>query len=441
MRTGAGLRIVVEPSDYVLRNAGDTAMMQVAITRLARRWPEAEIAVFSDVPERFPRYAPNVTAVDAAGRRAWLRTPLVPVRLVPRRLVPLVSRASRWVRVHAPQVALGVLAVRLGADERRRARQHVRLLAQADVLLATGMGGVTDVFPEYAFELLETLDTARRTGSVTVMVGQGIGPLDDPPLRRYASSVLRGVDLIALREDRAGRPLLGHLGVDQRRVLTTGDDAIELAVDREPNAGRRDIGVNVRISDYAGLSDRVAADIMERVRTAADHLQVGLRGIAISSVPGEEDAGALARVLGAEAPTSIGPGVAWTTSLDGVIDVIDVIAGCRVVVSGSYHAAVFALAMGVPTIGLAASPYYEDKFLGLADQFGVGCDVVMLAAGDGADIADLVVHAWQEAPSTSPLLVAAARRQVDLGRGSFARIAELVEARVDRAAPAVGAVR
>jgi hypothetical protein len=64
---GRSLTIVVEPSDYILRNAGDMAMMQVALTRLARRWPGAEIVVFSDVPDRLPPFAPNVTAVDARG--------------------------------------------------------------------------------------------------------------------------------------------------------------------------------------------------------------------------------------------------------------------------------------------------------------------------------------------------------------------------------------
>ena len=35
--------IVVEPSDYVLRNAGDMAMMQVAMGRLAAMLPDADI--------------------------------------------------------------------------------------------------------------------------------------------------------------------------------------------------------------------------------------------------------------------------------------------------------------------------------------------------------------------------------------------------------------
>ena len=75
--------IVVEPSDYVLRNAGDMAMMQVAMGRLAAMFPDADIAVFSDVPDELTTPAPNVRAVDATGRRLWLHTPLVPDGAVP----------------------------------------------------------------------------------------------------------------------------------------------------------------------------------------------------------------------------------------------------------------------------------------------------------------------------------------------------------------------
>ena len=47
-------------------------------------------------------------------------------------------------------------------------------------------------------------------------------------------------------------------------------------------------------------------------------------------------------------------------------DVINCIARTRLVLTGSYHAAVFALAMGRPAICVAASGYYRSKFYGLA---------------------------------------------------------------------------
>ena len=65
------IRILIEPSDYVLRNLGDMAMMQVAATRLVALWPDAEIRILSDRPSDLPAYGPNVTPLDSA------RTPVV----------------------------------------------------------------------------------------------------------------------------------------------------------------------------------------------------------------------------------------------------------------------------------------------------------------------------------------------------------------------------
>ena len=46
-------------------------------------------------------------------------------------------------------------------------------------------------------------------------------------------------------------------------------------------------------------------------------------------------------------------------------------AGCRAIVTGSYHAAVFSLALGVPAVCLTKSPYYHAKFGGLPALFPV----------------------------------------------------------------------
>jgi colanic acid/amylovoran biosynthesis protein len=176
------------------------------------------------------------------------------------------------------------------------------------------------------------------------------------------------------------------------------------------------------MSDYAAISDDVAAGLAATLRDAAGQLGAEMRAVAISAVPGEEDRLALQHVLG-DAVGSDADGAVGTS----VEDVIESIARCRVVVTGSYHAAVFALAMGVPAIGLAASRYYEDKFLGLAEQFGPGFDVVLLSGPTaGADLGDLVVAAWRRAPDTRPSLQVAAQRQVDLGHAAYDRIRRLV---------------
>ncbi len=307
--------------------------------------------------------------------------------------------------------------------------EYLDILGSADLVLATGMGGITDVFPEYAYDLLETLDSARRSGSVTVMMGQGIGPIDDRDLRRYAGGVLRRVDLIALREARAGRPLLEQgLHVDGTIITTTGDDAIELACCRAPEQLGTNIGVNLRVSYYSGVTEVIATAIGDELRRVAERTSATLVPIPISTVAEEDDRGAIERyVTGA---TSDGP----SRSALGVDDVLAVITGCRVVVTGSYHAAVFALSMGVPAVGLAATRYYVDKFLGLADQFGVGCAVVDVTDERGpAEVGDRVTELWRTADDVRPLLRAAAARQLADGRGAYSRVQALVSRRREQA--------
>jgi hypothetical protein len=50
-RQSRTVRVLVEPSDYVLRNAGDMAMLRTAVSRLIQKWPEALIQVLSDEPD------------------------------------------------------------------------------------------------------------------------------------------------------------------------------------------------------------------------------------------------------------------------------------------------------------------------------------------------------------------------------------------------------
>jgi colanic acid/amylovoran biosynthesis protein len=100
---------------------------------------------------------------------------------------------------------------------------------------------------------------------------------------------------------------------------------------------------------------------------------------------------------------------------------------CRLVVTGSYHAGVFALAQGVSVVGLAQSEYYVTKFLGLTDQFGAGCEVVLLnEPGWENKLADAMNNSWNLADNVRPRLIEACQRQIELSRMAYARFYELV---------------
>jgi polysaccharide pyruvyl transferase WcaK-like protein len=139
-------------------------------------------------------------------------------------------------------------------------------------------------------------------------------------------------------------------------------------------------------------------------------------------VPGEEDAATLQRILDLsddEAVTCAG--------LDTPAAVIQQLGACRVLIAGSYHAAVFALASGIPTIGLVRADYYRDKFLGLAAMFRAGCRVIDLDDPHlGEHLEETTVEMWHAGDDLRQGLREAAREQLHLSRSAYARLPDLL---------------
>ncbi len=114
-------------------------------------------------------------------------------------------------------------------------------------------------------------------------------------------------------------------------------------------------------------------------------------------------------------------------ALDSPQSVIRRIGECRVVVTGSYHGAVFALAQGIPVVALVKSDYYANKMLGVQQQFGVGCEVVRL--DDQAlpeRVEGAIDRAWADAERVRAPLLASARDQIGRSREAYARLREMV---------------
>ena len=409
------MQIFVEPSDYVLRNSGDTAMLEVAITRLSGLFPHASINVLSDVPGSFPRWAPHVHPVAAAGRHAYV------ARAIRARVEGLgppfpSGRVGRWLQRFSGAAA-----------GRRRAEIQAFIdgVSQADLVIATGMGGITDAFAEYASGVLTTFELAIRHGAVTAMMGQGMGPLADAALVAHAREILPKIDLIALREELAGKPLLRALGVSADRVVTTGDDAIEVAYERRAAKIGHGLGINLRAAPYSEVDGPIVARVREAVHHASRQLGAPVLPLPISRVSGEADHLTIGKLLAGYDDSPDGG-----SSLDSPHKVLDQILMCRSVLTGSYHAGVFALSVGVPVVALARSQYYIDKFRGLAHQFGVGCEVIVLHTPDFEQaVVAAIQSAWQSAEAVRPDLLAAAARQIQSSRAAYQRLYDLVSTR------------
>jgi polysaccharide pyruvyl transferase WcaK-like protein len=117
-------------------------------------------------------------------------------------------------------------------------------------------------------------------------------------------------------------------------------------------------------------------------------------------------------------------------SLDTPQLVIDRIGECRIVVTGSYHGAVFALAQGIPVVALVKSTYYANKMLGLVQQFGVGCELVRLDEDALSErLTAAIDRAWADAERVRPRLLGAAAEQIERGPSAYGRLREIVATR------------
>jgi colanic acid/amylovoran biosynthesis protein len=291
-------------------------------------------------------------------------------------------------------------------------------LLGADLVVASGGGYITDAFAGHAIGILSVLEKAMQLGKPTAMLGQGLGPVQSKKLLNKATSILPSVHLIALRESRAGLPFLDSLGVARDRVVTTGDDAIELAYEAHAPELGNGIGVNLRVSPYSKVDRTLIKKVRAVLQNVAGKYNVPMIPLPISLVDVESDARTIRELLAGYADVSD-----REQSPDTPCKVLREVSRCRLVVTGSYHAGVFALAQGIPVVGLASSSYYVYKFLGLADQFGTGVQSVFL--GDEQlheKLMTAIDLAWRSAGQIRPQLLEAARQQIEFSRLAYQRL-------------------
>ena len=420
-------RILVEPSDYILRNVGDMAMMQIAIERLAARWPEAIIQVLTDDPQRLNDLCPRALPLSSAGRRLWLAD-----NFLPHCLEDWTSPGLRsQIRLQSPGLVelLWRYKLRHRSDHWRALKAFTTVVSDAHAVIVTGMGGITDAFPEYARDLLTTLSLALYYGKPVVLVGQGIGPLETPWLRELASHVLRRVDLIALREDMTAGPLLKSLGVPMSKTVTTGDDAIEIAYRARSAVLGTGFGINIRASEYSEIDFELLCRLRALFQQSLRTYSAIAVPVPISNVPGEADLGTFRSLLdGYDGPSMQPPNLRSPTAI------VEHLQHCRILVCGSYHAAVFACSSGVPAVCVAKSAYYLAKFRGLAELFGDGCEFVSLEDPQFEfRLRDAIHKCWTSAEQLRPRLLQRAVQQMALGSIAIQKLHDLISARTDRA--------
>jgi len=419
----SSVNVIIENSGYGLDNLGDVAMLQMAITRLTSIFPNAIIWVISEEKESLLRYLPDARLLPMKERRAWLS----PFNLVGGLQHFFSGKTKEWLldkeasfRSRHPDAALKIISWRFGKDSEKYifSSRFVNRIKDADMVVATGGGYVTDSFSSHAIQLLDVLRLAHRFDRPTVMLGQGVGPITHARLLKMIQQVYPKLALLGMRESVLSPKIVNSVITGEKtKLIVTGDDAVELAYKQHPLQLGGKIGVNIRLAGYS----EVMGETVERVgKVINEFMQAGqleYEIIPISLVAGASDTEAVRRMLGLS-----GIAAKEQDMHLSVEEVIGRVGRCRVVVTGSYHAGVFALSQGIQVVALTASKYYDSKFLGLKNQFSTGLQLVHLDEDFDMELSNALSTAWANADNERQSLLDAAEKQISIGKQAYLQL-------------------
>jgi polysaccharide pyruvyl transferase WcaK-like protein len=409
------LRILIDHGQYDHLNIGDVAMLQACAARLYGEWPDAELMVLTNSPRRLREYCPGA----------------IPVRLAYAE-VPVIGRLPRTIRLafeRWSKVATTYLSGSRPSERSRveRPRTVIQAVRAADLVVASGGGYVTDQWSRNAIGVLRVLQLAQHFGKPTAMFGQGLGPITLRALRSRASAVFPQLAILGLREDQLGEGLALELGAKPSAVTITGDDALAVIPDKGLADGHA-LGINLRVADYAGVDSSDAQAISSLLLRSAQDLGAPIEALTISHQPADSDVAAIDALLGATGDRS--------NISSGKLPASDVLAAsaanCRAIVTGSYHAAVFGLAQGVPAVCLTKSAYYDAKFAGLKALFPMACTVLSVGEPNfGVRLTEAIADAWHLPRSAREAALRSAISQRESGRKAYTLLREAVVTTVE----------
>ena len=420
------VRVLVQNGEYWLANNGDLAILDVGLDRLRYQWPDARIGVLTAAPWLLRSIAPSAEPIVAHGPGDWPASPRGASRISSRIVGPVQTallkapeRARSWRhRISSRFPAFGV------PPEPSADAWVPQALGTSSLVVAFGGGYMTDVDPDQTARTLTLLEHAADRGIPTAMLGQGLGPLEDAQLVARARQVLPTVALFGLREALVGPELLMGLGVEPERVVVTGDDAVALGLQEARDDWGSGLGVCLRNAPYSPVSVPASDAVRQAVQFEARRVSASLVPLFVSEYQREDRRATLPVVQGyPDVVRSLSP-------YAGARALVRRVSCCRVVVTGAYHLAVFALSQGIPVVGLTSSRYYDAKFAGLANMFGgLGLSVTSLEHPQlRAELAQLIAEAWRSGPELRGQLRERAAEQARASEDAYRRVFDLVDA-------------
>ena len=423
--------VLIDPQIYDCLNMGGMAMVSGLVARLRARWPEARLMALTEAPATLARLLPDVQPVPHAHLLQWTAERFL-LGAVLRRMPYRLSRRVLQVQGHAeqryPRLSWAATRARVRFTSARADFDiYLRAIAEADLIVVSGSSGPSDAFPASLRATLVSLQLAAASGTPTLMVSQGAGaPIAPGTLLDRTRHILPRVDVVLVRERCAAAQRFADLGVPRERILFGGDDAFDAAHAARPGRLGDRLGVNLRVAAYTGVGPAVLEETRQTLQTFARATGVRLEPVPIALHERSPDHEAIRLLLAGLDDASDGG-----RTLDTPEAATRAAGRCRVVVTGAYHSAVFALAQGVPVVAVVGSELYGDKFRGLEEQFGDAVRLVPVAeAAFGARLLDAVQATWHAADALHPRTIGAVRGIVELNRAAYAQAFDRVTAGV-----------
>lgn len=359
---------IIEQGGYALRNFGDFMMLKVTVNRIVKHHPSAKIYIVSKNDKRLKELFPlAINLYPESLSFLYDKGSLFGSFSRKYDLISLFEeKLSEWFKRNFIQLVL----VKRKLTKRRlteNQKSWVQAILEADYIIACGGGYLNDIWGKQTLRNhIDTLRLGQTINAKTAFIGQGLGPLNDKKILHQFKQVAHKLDLLTLRDNIESVATCKKVNIND--YIFTGDDALALCKPERSSSPQHYIGVNIRLSHYTEGFDN---SVVQNLATICHELFVSSlltpRIVPISRVKQADDVFNSAKLIRNEDERKRAVKEAENITSEEVL--LEHIQGCRLMITGCYHAGVLALGNGIPVIALVSSDYYNTKFTGLADCF------------------------------------------------------------------------
>jgi len=283
------------------------------------------------------------------------------------------------------------------------AHPAVDSVLSCDALVISGGGNLCKSWPHFIYERLAMARLAASRGVPVFLLGQTLGPRFRPRERMLVAELLRSATWVGVRETYSYALAL-ELGIDRNQLSYQVDDAAFLAPEVIPQEilegfgliGKRPfIAVTVHPIGDVSIYNPVVSEFAAALKCIARAAEADL--VFLPHVKFHEQidtpndgsfADAINRALFANPPLLIAPVFSaaqtlWLTQQ------------AALVISTRYHPLVFALAAGVPALGVWSDEYTRWKLQGALIHAGRPTDALSLEEALEGGLVRKAIELWR----------------------------------------------